>query len=90
MNTNVDKVPDKSRQTLPKFCYADLEFLGDLVVVGGEVDQLLLQLALDAGEVDVDGLQLVDLDAELLARLLGGTLLTQSLGTSDGTCSSDH
>lgn len=55
------------------------ELLCDLVVVRGNNGELLLNLGLAAGQVDVDNSQLVDAGLRLLEGLLDDALGTQGL-----------
>lgn len=71
-------------------CYLDAlvslvsnaQLLGDLVVVGSDGGELLLDLSLVAGQVDVDHGQLIDAGDSLLVRLFDGALSAKGLKTN--------
>lgn len=72
-------------------CYLDAlvslvsnaQLLGDLIVVGSDGSELLLDLSLVAGQVDVDHGQLIDAGDSLLVRLFDGALSAKGLNTNN-------
>lgn len=63
------------------------QLFGDLVVVGGDHSQFLLDLGLAAGQVHVDDGQLVDAGRRLFVRLFDSALGAEGLyGTSKIIC----
>lgn len=55
------------------------EFLGDFIVVAGELGQFLFQFSAGGRQVDVDGLEFIDASLSVLVSLFSGTLTTESL-----------
>lgn len=70
--SSIEELQLKSSGTHP-------EFLGDLVVVGGDGGKLLFQLALGGGKIDVDGGEFGDAGAGVLVHLLDGPLAAHGL-----------
>jgi hypothetical protein len=55
------------------------KFLGDFIVVAGELGQFLFQFSAGGRQVDVDGLEFIDASLSVLISLFSGTLTTESL-----------